>query len=662
MRRDIELKFVKYKDGTKYRDPMIPPGEYNDNADSYWDAGLIIDDNTVVIDIDLEGPKPHDLINNIINAFNIETQTVFTDRGAHFYFDMPRNYTHRANFVCNLGMKIEAKRATQKHNSITVKRGGKLRKIKNAGIYADIPDIFKPIIKSMEMGKQEQYLLHGMEMGGRNNKLFNFRCRLKGIEDADKITEFVNAKLVADPLGDSEVASICQSALNYIDDGDDEQSEEYRVATKIIAELRTVVHNGTLYMIENLDPIKWTSDKLVIQRTIFQDYCEGKTLNFFRGVEGSVRARSPIRDKNSVFPVRFRNGIVIDGEFIYGDNSTFTPYMIDINYNPEAPAVKMVDDYLDHLSGGEPEYRAFLGELMGHTLITDPEKKRTVGKFFIFSGEGGNGKGTFLEILASILGMDNVSNLSPDQIVQESQANSMIGKLANLGDDIENSAFDEKKMKAVKNISTCDIIQLRHLRHDGFQARLTCSMIFTTNHEVKSFEKGESYKRRVVWLPMFTKVGKKDPKFISKLTSPEALSYWVRLMVEGYFRLYEVGDFTQSKAVNDYTSQYHEMNNHTIEYCREGGITAFEGKKIGEIYTAYEIWCQDPDRDYNPLSRKLLSAQLKEQYGLVNDKVISKDGVKGRFFYKKEVDPQAEIIATIKAAEIANERKLPSKE
>lgn len=635
MRKDVPLKFVKYKEGTKYRDPDFGLDEYNDNADSYWDAGLMIDDNTVVIDIDLEGNKPHDLINKIIEEFGIETQVVYTDRGAHFYFDKPKNYTHKANFVSKLGLKMEAKRATAKHRSVTVKRKGKLRKISNAGIYQDLPEIFTPIVKNPQKSPFDPEKLNMMNLvrGGRNDAVFNFRRAIANVDDADKITMFANRYLIEDPMEDKEVMSICASARNYVLQ-DDESSEEYRITETIIDELRTVVHNDTLYMLENEDPARWTADKAVIQRTIFQEYCKGKTHNFFSGVYRSVRTNSPVKPKDAIFPVRFRNGIIEDGEFWPGDNTTFTPYMIDINYDPDAPAVKVVDDYLAHLTNNDPSYRALIEEIMGHTLITNHEVKRTLGKFFIFIGGGGNGKGTFLEILSGILGRDNVSNLSPDQMVQESQSNTMIGKLANLGDDIEDSALDDKKMKILKNISTCDTIQLRHLRHDGFQAQLTCTLIFTSNHVIKSWEKGDSYKRRVQWLPMFSKVGKKDPKFITKLTSPEALAYWAKLMVEGYMRLYSGQGFTECEAVNEYNKQYHEDNDNTIEYCRESGEEMFIDQTLGDIYTAYEVWCQS--QMYNPLSAKKLKEQLLVQFNLMNDKTRSIKGIKAKFFYKKE--------------------------
>jgi len=103
------------------------------------------------------------------------------------------------------------------------------------------------------------------------------------------------------------------------------------------------------------------------------------------------------------------------------------------------------------------------------------------------------------------------------------------GKLANLGDDIQDQAITDKDMKVLKNITTCDYISAREMYKNAESMYFTGSLIFTSNHLIKSFEKGKSYKRRVMWLPMYTEVDEdnKDPLFITKLTTPESIEYWI---------------------------------------------------------------------------------------------------------------------------------------
>ena len=81
----------------------------------------------------------------------------------------------------------------------------------------------------------------------------------------------------------------------------------------------------------------------------------------------------------------------------------------------------------------------------------------------------------------------------------------MQGKLVNLGDDVQDEAIDNMQMKMLKNISTCDYVATRNLFEQSKNIELTISLIFTSNHIFKSWEKGEAYRRRVDWLPMFGK-------------------------------------------------------------------------------------------------------------------------------------------------------------
>ena len=64
---------------------------------------------------------------------------------------------------------------------------------------------------------------------------------------------------------------------------------------------------------------------------------------------------------------------------------------------------------LNHLTNNDEDYKKQLLEILAHPLIVDKEFKRMLAKFFIFVGDGGNGKGTLLLIIRQILGYENCS-------------------------------------------------------------------------------------------------------------------------------------------------------------------------------------------------------------------------------------------------------------
>lgn len=582
--------YVEFEKGKKYSNELADVSDFHDKFD---DAGWVLEDGDYVIDVD---HLPKDIIKKLIVTFDIKTQTVWTDRGVHFYFKKPDNFKRGANRVSPLGFEYEIKHSGNT-KAVTIKRNGKLREIEHEGIREDAPFIFN--------SNKKYDVLYGMSEGeGRNNSLFKLRNQIADTKDWRKIITFVNENIFAEPLSPDELETITREIVVTA-----EKDNEYEIATWLLNDLNFIQY-GQRYYFKYADD--YAFEESLLQKKVFERVGRQKT-RYVDEVIKQMKYRCKKIDQGEIFDIRFRNGFLRDGKFSELILDEFTPYQIDIDYDEKAQAVEDVDNYICHLTGGDEEYRKLLLEILGHTLIVDPEFKRLLAKFFIFVGDGGNGKGTLLQIIKTILNPKNVSGMSITELTDERYLPNFKGKLANLGDDIQDQAINDKDMKALKNLSTCDFISTRELYKNAEDMFFTGSLIFTSNHILKSWEKGESYKRRVLWLPMYTKVKKKDPKFITKLTNEEALRYWVRLMVEGYKRLYVQGKFTESERVNDFNEKYHRENNPALDYIDGMTKEDFEGKPIKDVYDDYEQWCEDNAVNFN---RNMIGDTLLERFRL----------------------------------------------
>lgn len=582
--------YVEFEKGKKYSNELADVSDFHDKFD---DAGWVLEDSDYVIDVD---HLPKDIIKKLIVTFDIKTQTVWTDRGVHFYFKKPSNFKRGANRVSPLGFEYEIKHSGNT-KAVTIKRNGKLREIDNEGIREDAPFIFN--------SNKKYDVLYGMSEGeGRNNSLFKLRNQIADTKDWRKIITFVNENIFAEPLSPDELETITREMIVTA-----EKDNEYEIATWLLNDLNFIQY-GQRYYFKYADD--YAFEESLLQKKVFERVGRQKT-RYVDEVIKQMKYRCKKIDQGEIFDIRFRNGFLRDGKFSELILDEFTPYQIDIDYDENAKVVEEVDNYICHLTGGDEKYRKLLLEILGHTLIVDPEFKRLLAKFFIFVGDGGNGKGTLLQIIKTILNPKNVSGMSITELTDERYLPNFKGKLANLGDDIQDQAINDKDMKALKNLSTCDFISTRELYKNAEDMFFTGSLIFTSNHILKSWEKGESYKRRVLWLPMYTKVKKKDPKFITKLTNEKALRYWVRLMVEGYKRLYRQSKFTESERVNDFNEKYHRENNPALDYVE--GFTAedFEDKPIKDVYDDYEQWCEDNAVNFN---RNMIGDTLQEKFKL----------------------------------------------
>lgn len=593
-------KYLKYIDNQKFAsglDQLKSQATISDNLDDFEDAGYIIGDNEIIVDID---EIDREILEAMLRIFEINTETVWTDRGVHLYFKKPKSFRTDAVKNCALGFPIEMKKTFKTNNkwrSVTIKRAGKVREIENFGIREEIPQIFS-------LRKNFPNLMGLGENDGRNNALFKLRGQLAGFELWRKVLHFVNDYIFDEPLPASEMDTLTREMKVTA-----EKDNQPEIANWLMLEYNIVYYQSQLWF---QDGLRYDNSLDHLNRIIF-DRVGSKPTYYVEEVIKQMKMRAPIIPDGKTFDIVFRNGILRDGKFYQVEPDEFTPYYIDIDYVEDAEPVQMVDNYLNQLTNGDEDYKKTIGEILGHCLITNQEMKRVLAKFFIFIGGGGNGKGTLLNIISQILNKDNCSYLSIKELTDERYLNNIVGKLANLGDDIEDETINNKDMKALKNLSSSDRIQVRRLYENSAPATVTATLIFTSNHLIKSFEKGESYKRRVTWLPMFTKVKKKDPLFITKLTTEKALLYWVRLMVEGYKRLYENGDFTESEQVKAYNEKYHLENNGALRYVMENDKELFLNRKPVEVYNDFLIWAED---EGVTASKKMVSEAILEFHNL----------------------------------------------
>lgn len=309
-----------------------------------------------------------------------------------------------------------------------------------------------------------------------------------------------------------------------------------------------------------------------------------------------VKYNSVKKEVGDNVPILLKNGYLQNGKFSpypVGEITPFSPHSIPLNYKSDCQPVEIVDQYLKNVSNGEAEYKDLLLEMLGYCFITNPSVKSALSKFFILVGSGGNGKGTLLKIIAKILGEGNCSYVSHGELADERYFNNLRGKLVNLADDIPNIPLKDDILKTIKNVTSCDNIAMRELYKNSFNIRLTTTLIFTSNHILKSWEKDHAFKRRIVWIPMDYKPKKYDANYLEKITTKEALEYWLYLAIQGYFRLYENGKFTESKIISDFNSAYHLENNNIEMYLLEKTEADFINKKPKDAYQFYLTWVED---------------------------------------------------------------------
>lgn len=580
------MPFIEFQPGEKY---AKPGADKSDFTESFQDCGYLLTKDEIVIDID---HLPKESIRELCKTFDIKTQIVWTNRGAHLYFKKPPRH-RRTDGVCRLGFEIEELTCANRPNGVTVKRDGVLREIENAGAREALPDIFT-------VSKRFEDLTGLSEGDGRNRKLYTHKMKLNNCEDWFRIIRFINEHVFDEPLPQKEFDSLSRAEQS---EGDQKTTDEADVAEQVIREFKCA---------------KWAS------QVWFWSEKAGKFISDDEELATIIAKRIAVKDPNKVekamkwlrisakkypadyiFKIRLRNGFLADGKFTPIIVDDFTPHCIDIDYNPDAEPVPAIDEYLDQIVN-EPkytqqdmqDYRNRLIEIMAYGLIVNPERVRVLSKFHILRGEGSNGKGTFLEIMKTIYQPENCSTLSIEDLADATRINSLTGKLVNLGDDVEDKPLGKTQFKHIKNITSADTVTIRRLYKEAESVVLQAKLIYTSNSDLRTVDKGHALERRMCWVPMFNTVRKPDPNFITKMTTPEALEYWMKLMVEAYVRLYTHG-WTESKICADYNGEYHRHNDISKMFIEELEKDDFLYKTRQEVLDMFDKWNTDDDRKLN---------------------------------------------------------------
>lgn len=603
-------EYIEFQEGKKYPSKNADRAK---NPEAFKDAGYILNDEELVVDIDvLTRPS----IEKLIHYFGIKTQIVWTDEGGHLYFKKPNGFKGN-KIICPLGFEIEYKHAKNTPNGVTIKRNGKMREIMNAGIREDLPDIF-----AYKRGLKD--LLGRDEGEGRNRDLFAHRMRIQQLGRWKTILRFINNEIFSTPLPEEEFLTISRDGIKP----KAEKNNQPEIAKYLMDNYKVVSYIGLNYW--RINGV-YTADEKKINLLIGEEVPDEKTM-FYKEVKNQLEYKAPVIDSSKDFDLQLKNGILRKGKFYGIDYQEFTPYTIDIPYFKNAAPVQAVIDYLDFLSSGNEVYKNRLLEVMAHPLIINRQFKRMLGRFFFLIGKGGNGKGTFLTVLENIYGSKNCSSLSIRQMADERYFCTMVGKLVNLGDDVEEEFISKDQIKMLKNVSTCDLMQVRRMREQSQDAYLTTSLIFTSNHMLKSREKGESYKRRVDWLPIMGVPAIKDADLIAKLSTPEALQYWLALLVEAYQRLYKNKAFTPCSIVDDFNSQYHLYNDNINQFLDDyPNKEDWVGMGKNNANMLYRQWCEENDELQAKQSKEKLFEKIKERFSLnfgkvnimANGKVVS---------------------------------------
>lgn len=561
-------------------------------------AAVLLNEETVVVDFDDHADIGFKLL------AKYPTLAVETKRGLHLYYRRPIQINgHKIllkNFVKKLtisGALVDYK--TGNKSTATIKQNGKLRKIHgNLDMFENLPTLPLELLPS-----KLKVELAGMKEGSRNSSLYSHLLTAREMYEFDydtlsKIANFINEDVLGEKLPDRDIQSLIHSVSEkeirqktYLNPKDMVETSE------AIAELLNVkFFNGSIFHKENN---YWINDKNKLLRNIDQRIKlkprQWREILDLLPVKGELVEAAD-------FPIQFRNNFMLDGgEIIPMASKEFTPYFLDVEYNPDAYD-ETVDKFLDFLCSDKKDLRLIVEELLGHILMTAGFPHKV---FFLVGASGANGKSTFLEMLNAFVG-DLGINLALEQFNDQTSVMELEGKLVNVGDDID-AGYMEKSMN-FKTLASGNTIMVRPIYSKPYKLKNKATLIFTANEMPTFKDKSGGIARRVVIIPCENTVKKADPKIDEKLSTDNAKSYLLNIALNAMQRINENGGrLSQSDTVDEVTKEYFVESDSILGFINTDGIS--ENLTTKAVYEEYERYCDESGA--KPYSQTKFTQRLK---------------------------------------------------
>ena len=592
----------------------------------------ILDGETILLDFDDEAQAKKAF--KIVQALHLKCRVYQTTRGVHILF---RNHTvQRCGTATRLacGLRADIKVGLNAYSVLKFK-GQERPILYDSEVYEEVPKFFTPLSSTVE-------LVNLSDGEGRNTNLFKYILPLQKHEfskdEARRCLNLINQYVFDKPLPESEMAvilrdeSFMEEVTPVFFDGKTFMFDKF--AEYIRDKANIVKINGQLHLYKDgiyIDSRELIESEMIQHIKVLNRAKRTEVLEYLNILITESKEQSPphlIAFKNGVYDVIHDTLLPFSEEYIITNK-------INFNFNPAAKS-ELVDDTLNKLACGDAEIRNLLEEAIGYCFY----RKNVFGKAFILVGDGtlekgaSNGKSTFLTTVKALLGEDNICSLDLAELNQKFQNAELFGKLANIGDDIDDGYIPNSAI--FKKLVTGERIQVQRKGERPFEFNNHAKLLFSANEIPKIKDRGGAIQRRLVIVPFLAHFSKNDPNFnphiSTELQQPENLEYLIQLGIRGLKRVLENNSFSESDKVKLQLEEFEETNNPLIGFFKENPELEVENQTNTSIYSLYTEYCLA--NNHHPLSKIAFSKQIKQRF---NMEIVHKhvDGKTQRVFVRK---------------------------
>ena len=266
-----------------------------------------------------------------------------------------------------------------------------------------------------------------------------------------------------------------------------------------------------------------------------------------------------------------------------------------------------VDEWIRELANDDPQVEKLFWEIIAALFRPNHPFGKAI---LLYSPTGSNGKGTFLELLRNLVGVDRVATLSMSDFGKSFLPPSLLNCFAVLSDENRVGDFmrDSSKLKAWV---THDWVPMDVKYGPIVETKGRGLCVFCVNELPSSKDKSESLYRRFIPIPFLKRyVGADENKAIKDdyVKRREVLEYVVHkaLMMDLF------NSVTEPAVCNKLLGQIREDNDPVLQFAKEflpQFVWDFLPRKF--VYAVYRAWMHKEVPSGRPVSSKEFHKRLE---------------------------------------------------
>jgi P4 family phage/plasmid primase-like protien len=253
-----------------------------------------------------------------------------------------------------------------------------------------------------------------------------------------------------------------------------------------------------------------------------------------------------------------------------------------------------------------PTFKKFINEILSPEDVQGVQEelgqmlyeKYMTKKLSIYVGGTDTGKTTLVSVLIALLGLENVSSVSIQELASKNPfyLAQLFGKMANIRDDVSKDIVSS--VGKLKELTGGFQVNAQKKFRDPFNFVNRAYLIFTCNYLPPVEEDDDAFYNRVMIRHFNKRFGGKDKpdrELIKKLTAPDELSGILNWGLEGLQRLRSNGwNFTNTTTSDATREEYKRQSDPVWAYvsdCLEEDSKGVITKE--RLYNTFKEFCED---------------------------------------------------------------------